>query len=122
MSTKRTEELRERSLKHLFHFHGVVGDVSLIFEKGKGIMLTDVDGKEYMDMCSVYGCCSLGYGREEIIDAAYEQMKKLSFAVANVPYSNIPAIQYSEALANFTPENITRFQFCSGGGKLLRQR
>ena len=119
MVTTRMEELKKRSLKHLFHYHGVVGDVNIIFEKGKGIILTDVDGKEVMDMCAVYGCCNLGYGREEIIDAAYEQMKKLSFAVANVPYSNIPAIQYSEALANFTPENITRFQFCSGGGEAI---
>ena len=119
MATTRTEELKERSLKHLFHYHGIVGDVDLIFEKGKGIILTDVDGKEYMDMCSVYACCSLGYGREEIVNAAYEQMKKLSFAVANAPFSNIPAIEYTEALANFTPENITRFQFCAGGSEAI---
>ena len=119
MANTRMEELKKRSLKHLFHYHGPVGDVNIIFEKGKGIMLTDVDGKEYMDMCSTYGCCSLGYGREEIIDAAYEQMKKLSFAITNVPYSNIPAIEYSEALADFTPENITRFQFCNGGSEAI---
>jgi adenosylmethionine-8-amino-7-oxononanoate aminotransferase len=119
MVTTRTEELKKRSLKHLFHYHGVVGSVSLIFEKGKGIMLTDVDGKEYMDMCSGYACCSLGYGREDIVEAAYEQMKKLSFTVANAPLSNIPAIEYSEALANFTPKNITRFQFCTGGSEAI---
>jgi len=58
MAITRTEELKERSLKHLFHAHGVVGDVNLILEKGKGIILTDTDGKEYMDMCSFYACCS----------------------------------------------------------------
>jgi len=119
MATTRTEELKKRSLKHLFHAHGTVGDVNLILEKGKGIMVADTDGKEYMDMCSFYACCSLGYGREEIVEAAYEQMKKLSFTVANVPFSNIPAIEYSEALANFTPENITRFQFCTGGSESI---
>ena len=119
MVTTRTEELKKRSLKHLFHAHGVVGDVNLILEKGKGIILTDADGKEYMDMCSFYACCSLGYGREEIVDAAYEQMKRLSFAVANAPFSNIPAIEYTEALASFTPENITRFQFCTGGSEAV---
>jgi len=119
MSTTRTEELKERSLQHLFHYHGVVGELNLIFEKGKGVMLTDVDGKELMDMCSVYACCSLGHGREEIIEAAYAQMKKLAFAIANAPMSNIPAIEYSEALADFTPKNITRFQFCTGGGEAV---
>ncbi|GAG92630.1 unnamed protein product, partial [marine sediment metagenome] len=51
MANTRMEELKKRSLKHLFHYHGGggVGDVNIIFEKGKGIMLTDVDGKEYMD-------------------------------------------------------------------------
>jgi len=46
MDTTRTEELKKRSLKNLFHYHGVVGKVDLILEKGKGIILTDVDGKE----------------------------------------------------------------------------
>jgi len=53
MATTRTEELKKRSLKHLFHAHGTVGDVNLILEKGKGIMVADTDGKEYMDMCYV---------------------------------------------------------------------
>lgn len=119
MDTTRTEELKKRSLKNLFHYHGVVGKVDLILEKGKGIILTDVDGKEYMDMCSTYACCSLGYGRQEIVEAAYEQMKKLSFTVANAPLSNIPAIEYSEALADFTPKNLTRFQFCTGGSEAV---
>ena len=115
MATKRTEELKRRSVEHIFHTHGPVSQIDFILEKGKGIIVTDTDGKEYMDMCSFYGCCSLGYGNEEIINAAYEQMKKLSFTPTNVPYSNIPAIEYAEALANFTPKNINRFQFCSGG-------
>ncbi|MFC1904058.1 aspartate aminotransferase family protein [Chloroflexota bacterium] len=119
MNTSRTEELKQRSLAHIFHTHGPVAAVDLIIEKGKGIMLTDVEGREYMDTSSFYGCCSLGYGREEIINAATEQMRKLSFAPANVPYDNIPAIEYAEALAKFAPKNITRFQFCSGGGEAV---
>jgi adenosylmethionine-8-amino-7-oxononanoate aminotransferase len=120
MATTRTQELKRRSLEHIFHTHGPVGEIDLIFEKGKGIILTDTDGKEYMDMCSFYGCASLGYdGREEIINAASEQMKKLSFTPTNVPYSNIPAIEYAEALANFTPKNINRFHFCSGGSDVV---
>jgi len=70
-------------------------------------------------MCSTYACCSLGYGRPEIVEAAYEQMKQLSFTVANAPISNIPAIEYSEALADFTPKNLTRFQFCTGGSEAV---
>ncbi|MFC1938714.1 aspartate aminotransferase family protein [Chloroflexota bacterium] len=117
MTTSRTEELKKRSLKHIFHCHGRVPEISLILEKGKGIMVTDTDGKEYMDLCSFYGCSSLGYCNDEIIDTAYKAMKQMSFNSTNVPYSSIPAIEYSETLAKFVPKNITRFQFCSGGSE-----
>lgn len=115
MVTKRTQELKRRSEEYIYHTQGPVGEVDLIFEKGKGIIVTDTDGKEYMDMCSFYGCCNLGYGREELIDAAYEQMKKLSYMTTMVPYSNIPAIEYAESLASFSPKDINHFQFGNGG-------
>lgn len=116
MVTTRTQELGKRSVAHLFHTFGVPGTKpELIFETGKGIILTDTNGREYMDMCSFFHCCNLGYGRRDIIEAAYEQMKKLTFMVMTAGSSNIEAIEYAEALAEFTPKNINHFFFCTMG-------
>ena len=108
----RTRELGKRSVAHLFHTFGPPGAVpELIFEKGKGIILTDTDGKEYMDMSCYYHCASLGYGRRESMEAA------AVYALQNMvpgPY-NIPAIEYAEELAKFTPKNINHFLFVNIG-------
>ena len=51
-----------------------------IFMDGKGCRINDIHGKTYLDIFSALGnVCSLGYGRKEIADAAYEQMMKLHF-------------------------------------------
>ena len=116
MTSTRLHELRQRSAEHIFMTFGVTGaEPDLIFERGKGITLTDVDGKEYMDMCSFFHCCSLGYGRRELIDAAGEQMNKLTFTPSYFMSSNIPAIEYTAELAKFTPKSINHFFFSNGG-------
>ena len=118
MINTRLRKLRQRSVEHIFMTFGMAGaEPELIFERGKGITLTDVEGKEYMDMCSFFHCCSLGYGRKELIDAAAEHMNKLIFTPSYSLASNIPAIEYAEELANFTPTSINHFFFCNGGSE-----
>lgn len=114
----RTRELKRRSQTHGFRLFGVTGaEPDIVFETANGLILRDTDGNEYMDMCSMFHCTSLGYGRRELIEAANEQMNKLTYMVNGALYANIPAIDYSEALAKFTPRNINRFFFCNGGSE-----
>ncbi|MBP2077031.1 aminotransferase [Oceanobacillus polygoni] len=47
--------------------------------KGEGSWFTDESGKRYLDGVSGLWCLNLGHGREEIADAAAEQMKNLSY-------------------------------------------
>jgi putrescine aminotransferase len=121
LSTKvstRLEELRTRSQAHVFQVFTIPGaPPEMIVEKGKGVYVTDVAGKEYMDFCSMFQCSSLGYGRDDIAEVAYEQMRKLSYWVTIGLYSHIPAIEYAEALAGFTPKNIKHFFFCNSGSE-----
>ena len=51
MVITRTQELKKRSPAHIFHTFQVVGsEPELIFEKGKGIILTDTDGKDLLNV------------------------------------------------------------------------
>lgn len=41
-----------------------------IIEEGKGIYVYDSDGKQYIEGLAGLWCTSLGYGNQEIVDAA----------------------------------------------------
>ena len=47
----------------------------LILESAKGIHVTDTTGKSYIDGMAGLWCTSLGYGNEELVEAAAEQMR-----------------------------------------------
>lgn len=55
-------------------------DDPLIMVEGKGIVLTDHLGKDYIDGLSGVFAVSLGHGNEEIVDAIAAQHRRLSFS------------------------------------------
>ena len=54
-------------------------DATMIAKSAKGSWITDVDGQRYLDAMSGLWCVNVGYGREELAEAAYQQMKNLSY-------------------------------------------
>ncbi len=89
----------------------------LIFEKGDGIYLTDVNGDVYIDAMASLWNVNIGHGREELADAAAEQMKKLAFSSTFSTFSNEPAILLSEKITSLAPENLNAVFFTSGGSE-----
>ncbi|MEN1967368.1 aminotransferase [Lentibacillus sp. N15] len=71
----------EQTTSHLWNaMHKYNPDAQdMMAVSGKGSWFKDQTGKEYLDGVSGLWCLNLGYGREEIADAAAEQMKKLSY-------------------------------------------
>lgn len=85
-----------------------------IFMEGNGCRITDIHGKTYLDIFSALGnVCSLGYGRKEIADAAYEQMMKLHFQPTHE--LTIPQIKLSKKLANLSPGSLSRVFYANSG-------
>jgi putrescine---pyruvate transaminase len=109
-----------RDLAHLIHplhnrpLHESAGHV---WVKGEGAILTDADGKEYIDALSGLWNVVAGHGRRELIEAAVSQMQALPYCSGYAGSSNIPAIQLSERLAGICYPSIQRFFFSSGGGE-----
>lgn len=54
-------------------------DDTLVVKSAKGCWITDMEGNRYLDAMSGLWCVNLGYGREELAQAAYDQLKDLSF-------------------------------------------
>jgi glutamate-1-semialdehyde 2,1-aminomutase len=53
-----------------------VGGTPVVFEKGQGKHLTDVDGNTYIDFCASWGPLILGYGNPAVVRAVKAQIDK----------------------------------------------
>ncbi|MBQ3713520.1 MAG: acetylornithine/succinylornithine family transaminase [Spirochaetia bacterium] len=53
------------------------GNEFTLFDHGKGCYIWDVEGKKYLDFGAGIAVNTLGYGREDLAKAAYDQMKKI---------------------------------------------
>jgi len=73
----------------------------LVIDKGSGVILKDLSGKEYIDFGSGIAVNSLGYGREDLAAAAYNQMKKLVH-ISNL-YTAEPVLELAEKLTKSGP-------------------
>ena len=89
----------------------------LVIERGQGIHVYDVDGKAYIEGMSGLWCTALGYGNEELIEAAATQMRKLSFAHLFSAKNHDPAIELAERLKEIAPVPISKVFFCNSGSE-----
>jgi len=82
-----------------------------VMTKGEGVRVFDQDGKSYLDLVSgVTRPVHVGYGREEIAQAVYDQICQLPYFTP-MQFSNIRAMQLAEVLAELAPGKINRFTF-----------
>jgi len=89
----------------------------LIIERAKGVHVYDSDGKSYIEAMAGLWCTSLGYGNEELVEAAASQMRKLSFAHLFTGKSHDPAIELAEKLKELAPVPISKVFFCGSGSE-----
>ncbi|MBS0246458.1 MAG: aminotransferase class III-fold pyridoxal phosphate-dependent enzyme [Proteobacteria bacterium] len=86
-----------------------------ILDRGQGIHLFDDRGQKYIDGLAGLWCTSLGFGNEELIDAAASQMRKLPFSSMFTGKSHEPAIELAEKLKELAPGSPSKVLFSSGG-------
>jgi 4-aminobutyrate---pyruvate transaminase len=89
----------------------------LVIERGQGVYVYDSDGKPYIEGMAGLWCTALGYGNEELVEAAAAQMRKLSFAHLFSGRSHDPAIELAEKLKEIAPVPISKVFFCNSGSE-----
>jgi 4-aminobutyrate--pyruvate transaminase len=89
----------------------------LVFERGKGVYVYDVDGKAYIEGMAGLWCTALGYDNEELVEAAATQMRKLPFGHLFTGKSHDPAIELAEKLKEIAPVPISKVFFCNSGSE-----
>ena len=115
-----TDELRKASNRHLWMHNGDWVQMAeeggpLVVVDGQGIRVTDSDGRSWIDVNGGYASVNVGYGRSEIAEAAYEQMKRLSYFPQGA--TTAPAIELAQKLAEITPGSLARVFPVSGGSE-----
>ena len=88
-----------------------------IFTKGKGCYLYDVEGNKYLDTFASLLTTVCGHGREEIIQAAHQQMKELEFFPNYHDSFTVPLIKLSEKLAEISPGDLGVSFFVNSGSE-----
>jgi len=74
----------------------------LIFDRAEGVYLYDADGREYIDAHGSLWLANVGFGREEVIEAACAQLRKMAYFSMFMGYSNAPAIELASKLKELT--------------------
>jgi len=112
-------ELIQRDREHLIHplYHPDEHESPVIFAQGRGAMLTDVEGHEYIDGLSCLWNVAIGHGRKELADAGAEQLQTLAYASNYTGFSNIPAIQLADELMKVVYSSLRAVFFTSGGAE-----
>ena len=119
MKQAKKPALLSRDLDHLIHpLHSPKAhQQGHVWVSGEGAVLVDADGREYLDGLSGLWNVVVGHGREELAEAARQQMEELAYCSAYAGSSNPRAIELAEKLSALTYPSITRFFFTSGGGE-----
>lgn len=99
----------EKALLHTYNRYQVV------FEKGDGVYLYDVEGKRYLDFVSGIAVFALGYQNKEYNDALKAQIDKI-IHTSNY-YYNIPAIEAAKKLKEVS--GMDRVFFTNSGAEAV---
>src|SRR5262249_29058864 len=83
--------------------------------RGRGIYVTDDDGKEYIEGMAGLWSAALGFSNERLAAVAYEQMKQLPFYHAFNQRSHQPAINLAQKLKAVAPAPMSKVFFANSG-------
>ena len=114
-----TAELQEMDAAHHLHPFTHANELA---EKGprvitaaKGVWLKDSEGEEIIDGMAGLWCVNIGYGRDELAEAAARQMRELPYYNTFFQTTHVPAIMLAQKLAELAPGDLNHVFFASGG-------
>ncbi len=91
------------------------GMPAIALVKGKGIVVTDADGKQYLDFLGGIATSILGHAHPSIVKAVSKQVATLSH-VSNF-YAHPNAVELAEKLVSMTGDKSARVFFCQSGAE-----
>lgn len=88
-----------------------------VITQAEGVWLTDSEGHRILDGMAGLWCVNLGYGRQELADAAFRQMQQLPFYNTFFMTTHPPAVALSAKLAQIAPGDLNRVFYAGSGSE-----
>ncbi|MEH6520655.1 aspartate aminotransferase family protein [Sulfitobacter sp.] len=116
-----TAELQKLDAAHHMHPFTTNDELSgigaRVITSAKGIYLRDSEGNEILDAMAGLWCVNIGYGREELVQAATRQMAELPYYNTFFNTTHTPAIELAAELAKLAPEGLNHVFFAGSGSE-----
>lgn len=94
----RVVALEDEHLAHNYH------PLPVVIARGEGAWVTDVEGKRYLDLLSAYSALNFGHGHPAILEAAHEQLDRLT--LTSRAYHNDRLGPFAAALAELAGKDM----------------
>ena len=106
------QEYIDQAEKDLLHTYN---RFQIVWDRGEGVHLYDLDGKEYLDFVSGIAVFALGYGNKQYNDALKNQIDKI-IHTSNYFY-NVPAIDAAKKIKKIS--GMDRVFFTNSGAEAI---
>ncbi|MDQ7790156.1 MAG: aspartate aminotransferase family protein [Clostridia bacterium] len=107
------KEYRDKHSQYLFPCVSNYYQEPLVMERGEGLYLYDLDGKQYLDFFGGILTVSVGHCQLDITGRTIEQLRKLQHT--STLYQTRPIIALAEKLAAITPGRLQKSFFTNSG-------
>jgi putrescine aminotransferase len=123
MTAKNPQTLEWQALSSEHHL-APFSDYKQLKEKGprivtraEGVYLWDSEGNQILDGMSGLWCVAIGYGRDELADAASRQMRELPYYNLFFQTAHPPALELAKVLSEITPAGMNHVFFTGSGSE-----
>lgn len=101
---------------HVFHRH--LQRTPPVAVSGKGVYLTDAQGKTYIDASGGAAVSCLGHGHPDVLAAMHAQIDKLAYAHTSF-FTTEVAEDLADKLIQTAPQGMSHVYFVSGGSEAM---
>ena len=88
-----------------------------IITHAKGVYLWDSEGHKILDGMAGLWCVAIGYGRDELAEAASKQMRELPYYNLFFMTAHPPVLELSKVIAEIAPEGMNHVFFTGSGSE-----
>jgi len=114
------EDLDRDHYLHPFTDHKDLGaKKSRIITRADGVYIYDADDNKILDGMSGLWCVNAGYGRDELVDAAARQLRKLPYYNSFFQCAHPPSIELSRILMEITQPQFNRVFYTGSGSESI---
>jgi putrescine aminotransferase len=111
--------MAERSFWNPMTNVGTFRDRGITIVRGEGSTVWDVEGNALLDVSGSLWYCNIGYGREELAEAAAAQMRQLASYKTYDGFTSPPTEELAARVAGIVPLDGAKVFFTSGGGESI---